>query len=480
MLSAEVEPYAKVGGLADVVTALSNALELCGVDVKIITPLYRQVRAGTELRKVADLGEIEMAGSAHPTAVFVDAAQALPSNYFVEGDEFFDREGIYNRPETGEGYEDNFERFTFFQLAALEALLRIDWKPQVIHCHDSHTALVPAYLKLGRMGEPFFSEISTVLTIHNLAYQGDFSADKFRLTGLPEELFYRSGPFEHKGRLNLIKAGICYADILNTVSPHYAREILTEQYGSGLEKVLQQRRKDLHGILNGIDVVEWNPETDPLIFANFSSQNLQGKRTNKDRLQALLGFEVRDVPLIGMISRLVDQKGFDLLLKVREELMEMDRQWVLLGMGLKKYHDELEEWAQQRPDKFSVHLKYDNQLARQIEAGCDLFVMPSRYEPCGLNQMYSLRYGTVPVVRHTGGLADTIRDFDPRSGTGNGFKFYDYDSKELLKGICRAVKMWEDRELWEKLVHNAMVEDFSWSRSAALYLELFQQAVTHP
>lgn len=477
MLAAEVRPYSTVGGLADVAAALPQALAELGVQVRVISPLYRQSRIAARLRKIGPLPEVAMDRQFYSAALYADFEQDAPRNFFIENDGFFDRDGIYADPATGEPYSDAFDRFNFFMLASLEAI-KILGKPHLIHCHDFHSALVPAYLKLSKMGEPFFKGVSTLLTIHNLAYQGVFEAEKFALTGLPRELFYPLGPFEFYGKLNVMKAGICYADILTTVSTQYAREIQSEAYGCGLESVLQRRRDDLYGILNGIDTREWNPETDPLIFANYSAGNLGGKKVNKAKLQDLCGFAPRGVPLIGMISRLVDQKGFDLILEAADEICRLDCQWVVLGTGLKKYQEGLKKLAHRNPEKFAVYLEYDTALAHRIEAGCDMFLMPSRFEPCGLNQLYSMRYGTIPIVRHTGGLVDTVEDFDASNGSGTGFRFYEYHSRELLSVLRRAIHHWHDRKVWKHLMRNAMAQDFSWERSARSYVELYHKALS--
>ena len=478
MVAAECRPYATDGGLADVVGALPQELATLGLEVRVMTPLYRQVRKGAKLVKIADLPPVTMGDRSYDSAVYADADQQLRRNYFVANDEFFDRDGIYNQPSTGEGYPDNFERFNFLNVGALDALKAIDWRPDVIHCHDSQTALIPAYLKLSRIMDPFYKGIATLFTIHNLAYQGIFEKAKYRLTGLPDDLFYAMGPFEFYGMLNSMKAGICYADALNTVSPQYAREIQTRELGYGLDDVLRARAKDLFGILNGIDTDTWNPATDPLIDRRFSVDDLESKVINKERLQDLCGFALRDVPLIGMISRLADQKGFDLLLAARDQLSRMDCQWVILGTGLKKYQDALRELARENPERFSVFLEYNNKLAHQIEAGSDMFLMPSRYEPCGLNQIYSMRYGSIPIVRHTGGLADTVKDFESKDGQGTGFKFQDYSSVELLKAIQRAMRAWKDKPVWRRLVINAMRQDHSWNRSAAHYLDVYKKVIS--
>jgi starch synthase len=480
MFSAEARPYATDGGLADVLAALPQALRKLGAEVRVLTPLHRQVRKAANVREIAELPAVVMGDQSYPSLLFVDQDQAPEHhNFFVYNEEFFDRDGIYNEPATGEGYPDSFERFNFFMIAALDALSAMNWRPDVIHCHDSQTGLVPAYLRLTRMSSSFYRGIATVFTIHNLAYQGVYDKAKFALTGLPPDLFYALGPFEFYNHLNLMKAAICYADVLNTVSPQYAREIQTPEVGYALDNVLRSRQNDLYGILNGIDTEVWNPAIDPLLFANYTAEDLSGKRINKERLQDLCGFAVRDVPLVGMISRLAEQKGFDLLLSLKDQLNRLDCQWVILGTGLKKYHDALRELARENPEKFAVFLEFNNQLAHRIEAGADVFLMPSRYEPCGLNQIYSMRYGTVPIVRHTGGLADTVRDVSDKEGRGTGFKFHEYSPSELLRALQRAIELWADRPAWEALMRNAMSEDFSWERSARQYLDLYSKAIEH-
>ena len=480
MLSAEVRPYATDGGLADVLAALPAALVESGVDVRVFSPMHRQVRRLADVVKVRDLPPVQMGLEAFDSALYCDRRQDPPRNFFIDNQKFFDRPGVYNDPASGEGYPDNFERFNFFMLAALDAIRYSGWKPQILHCHDSQTGLIPAYLKLSRIKDPFYRGMATVFTIHNLAYQGLVERPKFRLTGLPEDLFYPMGPFEFYGQLNVMKAAICYADLLTTVSPGYAREIQTPELGYGLDDVLRTRKAHLFGILNGIDTREWDPAKDPNIFAPYRSEDLTGKRINKEQLQDSCGFAIRKVPLIGMISRLVDQKGIDIFLAARKEIARMDCQWVILGTGLKKYQDALRELAQEHPDRFFVHLEFNNQLAHRIEAGADMFLMPSRYEPCGLNQIYSMRYGTIPIVRHTGGLADTVRDVNNKDGNGTGFKFHEYSSTELVKAINRACELWADKEQWQRLIRNAMAEDFSWNRSAREYLGLYSRVIEHP
>ena len=401
MLSAETYPYAKVGGLGDVVSALAAALVQEDAEVRILSPLYFQVDRSL-LKRQSKAIEVPMGDRSYTVTPYADDSQSPSVNYFIEGGGFFERPGIYDDPISGQGYPDNFERFNLFTLAALKAVESSQWKPDLFHCHDTHTALLPAYLKLlPEIG--YLRNTPTLLTIHNLAYQGIYAKEKFSLTGLPEGLFYPMSPFEFYGQLNTMKAGILHADVINTVSPRYAQEIQEEEMGCGLAAVLRERRSDLYGVLNGIDTQVWDPESDPLIFAHFSRDERSGKKTNLTRLRELSGLPELDVPLIAVVSRLVDQKGIDLILAIEDEIKQMDCQWVVLGKGTRSLEKELGRIAAEIPDHFSVHLEFSDRMAHRIEAGADIFVMPSRYEPCGLNQMYSMRYGTVPVVRSTAG-----------------------------------------------------------------------------
>ncbi len=480
MLSAEVWPYAVAGGLSDVVAALPRALAAHGAEVKVFSPLHGSVRQHKGITKLMDLAPLRMGDREFPGALYVDASGECRRNYFIAQPDLFDRDGVYVDPETGETYPDDFERFNYFMRAALEAFPQLDWRPDVLHCHDSHTALIPAYLKLSRMGEPFYRRVSSVLTIHNLNYQGQYPREKYKLTGLPPELFDPLGPFEYYGKLNSLKAGICYADRITTVSPQYAREIQTPENGCGLHEVLRLRKTFLQGILNGIDTQSWNPEMDCLIEANFSLNDLSGKLVNKRHLQALCGFPPSDAPLIGLITRLPEQDGVDLFLDAAPALEGMDCQWLILGTGLRKHAAALQEWGRRQPDGFALHQGFSDRLAHSLFAGCDLFLMPARYEPCGLNQMYGMRYGAIPIVRHCGGLADTVVQYKPEEGSGQGFKFYAYESADLVRAIRQAVALWnENPEAWRRLIANAMSQDFSWERSAESYIEAYRLAVSH-
>ncbi|MDZ7372509.1 MAG: glycogen synthase GlgA [candidate division KSB1 bacterium] len=482
-VSPEVAPFAKTGGLADVAGALPKALKEMGHDIRIMMPKYGCISERKYvLREVIRLREIPVRLGQRQYVVSAKSAflpDAKVQVYFVDYPPYFDRDSLYVNPSTGQDWSDNPERFALFCRAVIEVLKVLHWQPDVIHCNDWQTALIPAYLKTRLQGDPFFAKVSTLLTIHNLAYQGVFDASVAEVIDLPPELFQPGGPLEFYGKVNFLKAGIVYADAISTVSEKYAEEIQTEEFGAGLDGVLRQRAADIHGILNGVDYTVWNPETDEFIPHKYSASDLSGKLRDKEALLTHVGLAFRpDVPVIGMISRLAEQKGFDILAEAMDSILAMDVQMVLLGTGDPKYHKIFEKFAKKYPSKLSVNLRFDEPLAHLIEAGSDMFLMPSRYEPCGLNQIYSLRYGTIPIVRATGGLADTIQDFDPETGRGNGFVFQEYSAAALLDAIGRALKVYQDRTTWTKLVKNAMRQDFSWQASARKYVALYKKLIT--
>ncbi len=509
--SSEMVPFAKTGGLADVAGSLPFALSELGHEVRVAMPKYAVIDAKKfGLKKLSALevpiahrtvkgalweakmgGEGSEEGELKAKCKMKDEkckTQSPPPQseirnpkseiqvWFIGQEAYFNREGLYQ--EAGEDYRDNLARFTFFCRGVLEALKKLDWKPDVIHANDWQAALIPIYLKTLYAEDPFFKNVSTVFTIHNLAFQGTFESELLSLTGLSWDEFVPE-KLEFYGKLNLMKGGIVYADVLNTVSRQYSKEIQTAELGCGLEGLLASRAHDLYGVLNGIDYDVWDPETDGLIARNFSPDDPKGKQACKAALQKESGLPKRDVPLIGIISRLTDQKGFDLIAEVIEEIMGLDLQLVLLGTGMPKYHKMFEQIGKQYPKKMGIHLTFDNALAHRIEAGSDLFLMPSRYEPCGLNQLYSLKYGTVPIVRATGGLADTIVDYTPQRagrGTANGFVFREYSARALLVAIKRAVATYQDRETWKQLMRTGMTQDFSWRHSAREYVSLYRKA----
>ncbi len=482
-VSSEVVPFAKTGGLADVAGALPVALKETEQDIRVMMANYKSINERKfVLREVIRLKEVKV--TLDGDTKIVDGKTAfLPNSkvhvYFLHIPDYFDRKELYVDPATGKDFEDNAERFGSFSKATLETLKLLYWQPDIIHCNEWQTALIPFYLKTTYKNDEFFKNTRTVLTLHNLAYQGIFPLEKAKKVEIPEDYIRPGKEFEFYGKLNLLKGGILFADILNTVSEKYAQEITTDpDMGFGFEQILASRKKDLVGILNGVDYEHWNPESDTLIPQNYSPDSLENKIKNKTVLckQNNLTFN-ENVPVIGIISRLADQKGFDLIEKVADELMAMDIQVVILGTGDPKYHTLFEKLAKKHPKKLAVNLRFDNKLAHLIEAGADIFLMPSRFEPCGLNQMYSLKYGTVPVVRETGGLADTIQNFDPKTKQGTGFTFKKYDAKEMLNTLKRAVKVFGDKKTWRNIQKAGMKKDFSWKQSAVKYQELYHRAL---
>jgi starch synthase len=475
-VSSEVAPYAKTGGLADVTGSLPKALTSLGLDVRIVLPLYQVVKnGGFNLQELVPCLPVPLPWQVSPAKVFT----LKPTNdvpvYFIENDEYYDREYIYSTPQGD--YPDNAQRFIFFCRAIPELLKKLDFSPQVIHCHDWQTALLPVYLKTILKKDHFFRAILALYTIHNLAYQGIFSAESYPLTGLPPELFSAQG-LEYWGKVNFMKGGILFADIITTVSQKYSQEIQTSEYGYGLEKVLQNRSQDLYGIINGVDYDQWNPATDKFLIANYDQNNTSGKKICKRDLISQFNLKIAEEwPIIAMISRLADQKGMDLVAEAIDQLMEMDLGFVLLGTGEERYHILFQEIGKRYPDKTGIKIEFNNILAHKIEAGADFFLMPSRYEPCGLNQIYSLKYGTIPIVRATGGLDDTIEDFDPLTGQGTGFKFAQYAVEPLVAKVKEAIAVYHNKRLWEKIMANAMAQDFSWTSSAHRYKELYLKGV---
>jgi starch synthase len=476
MIAAEASPFAKVGGLGDVIGALPRALVQLGVKPAVIIPAYKTVQTcGFAVRSCKAIPGFHI-----PMASFQEHAEVFQARldgmdvYMIGSRKYFDREGIYDDPATGEGYPDDMERFIFFMKSALELILRLRAPVDIIHCHDYHTALVPGLLKTNYQEQPFFSDVGTLFTIHNMAYQGIFSKEALDYAGIAPEHFHPASPFEYWGRVNFMKAGIELADKVNTVSHTYSVETQTNpEFGMGLEGVLQDRKEDYTGIVNGIDYDEWDPQTDPFLPAHFSVRDISGKEKCKKYLQHRFHFPIRkSVPLAGMISRLTDQKGLDLVVEAMEEMMALDLQLIILGTGQKKYHKLFQQIASRYPRKVGLCLSFDNELAHKIEAGCDMFLMPSKFEPCGLNQLYSLRYGTIPIVRSTGGLADTVIPHDRENGTG--FTFSKYSVEDMMGAIRQALKIYSNSPEWNALVIRAMSQDWSWDRSAREYLKLYQ------
>ena len=480
-ISPEAVPYAKTGGLADVAGALPKSLAKLGHTVKLAMPLYKHVdRDRFNLRQVASDLTGRMADRDEKFNLYkgdsdVEGFEVL----FIENNGFFSRPELYRDPSSGKDWDDNDERFGFFARAVLETCRSINFIPDVIHCNDWQSGLIPAFLKVDS-GYSDFSDTSTIFSIHNIAYQGNFPAKSFDKLGLEDSLFASGRGFEYWEKVSYLKAGIWYADLINTVSETYANEIQSSnEYGYGFEGVLKDRSADLFGILNGIDYNIWDPSVDELIPAKFKPEKLAGKKKCKNALRKKVKLPMvrRDVPIIGIISRLADQKGFDLIEEVAEDLMALDIQIVLLGTGDEKYHKLFSELHKKYPKKIAALLEFNNEMAHLIEAGSDMFLMPSRYEPCGLNQLYSLRYGTIPIVRKTGGLADTIENANPAKGTGNGFVFTRYDSREMLNTIKFACEVYRDKNVWEIMMLRGMRQDFSWDASAKKYVELYKKAI---
>jgi starch synthase len=475
MVSPEVAPLAKTGGLADVTSALSQALKGLGVDVRLVLPFYRSVReGGYKPRRILQGLRISLGDQVLEGDVLEGSLEGGIPVYLIDREDLYDRSNLYGNSRGD--YYDNLERFTFLSHAALKTTEAIAFWPHILHCHDWQTGLIPALLR-GPLGDvPFYRTLRTVFTIHNLGYQGIFPSGKLKVTSLPPEDFFHPEGLEFWGNISLLKAGIVYADAITTVSPTYAREIQTEEMGMGMEGILRSRRKALHGILNGIDYRVWDPETDRFLSFRYSAHNLNGKQRQKfDLLQELgLLLSLKDRPLLGMVSRLDRQKGFDLVLEALAEIMKLDVGMVVLGSGDHEIQEALWRAAHRYPGRMAVRVGMDERLAHRIIAGSDILLLPSRYEPCGLTQMYALRYGTVPVVRATGGLDDTVVAFDEASGKGNGFKFTPYEPTALTETVRKSVEIFHDRKVWRRLQVNGMKADFSWERSATRYLQLYQ------
>lgn len=479
-VTSEVVPFAKTGGLADVSSALPLALTELGHDVRIVAPKYGTISERRnrihEIKRLKDI-PIEVAGE--ESMAVVKSSQVVNSRakvqvYLVTNDKYFEtHKGIYQDPKTGKDFPNNDERFIFFQKAVLETCFRLGWRPDIIHCNDWQTSLIPVYLKEFYAKDPFFSHTKTVLTIHNMAYQGRFPSTTFEKMGLNPKLFSPTG-LEHQGDTSFLKGGIICADAVTTVSPSYAREIMTAEYGEGLEAVIKKHKEKLTGILNGIDTEVWNPATDKLLETKYSTANLEEKFENKTELGKRFDFEADvDIPVVGMIARLVEQKGYDLLIESIDAIMGLGVQLVVMGEGEKRFQTALEK-AARKHKRLAVNFTYDEELAHLIQGGADMLVMPSKFEPCGLNQLYALAYSTVPVVHKTGGLADSILEYNARKGVGNGFLFTEYSSAALVDALKRAVALYKDEEKWEELQMRIMGEDHSWKASGEQYVELYR------
>ena len=474
LASSEVYPFSKTGGLADMVGALGKALAHAGHEARIVTPLYRGIREKfPQLRRERWDFNLPLGTKWHQGGLWSCEIEENFTVYFVEQPAFFDRRGIYQ--EENISYADNAERFIFFSKCVAHLARYLPWRADIIHVHDWQAALVPA-LVLQQQREGWGNPPPTCLTIHNLAYQGVFWPGALALTNLPGEFFTTDG-LEFFGQLNCLKAGIAFTDIITTVSPRYAREITTEEFGCGLDGLLRKRRERLFGILNGVDYGEWNTNKNPRLFKPYSAGRMTGKKSNKAELQKLLGLpEVEDVPLFGTISRLAEQKGVDIQLGALEEMLNTRMQFVLLGSGSPAYERAYLELAKRFPEKVAVRIGYDEKLSHRIEAACDFFLMPSQFEPCGLNQMYSLRYGTIPIVRATGGLDDSVVDFTEDAELANGIKFQEYSPHALAKAIRKALVLFGQPTLLRRCRKNAMNADFSWEKTVSEYVRIYELA----
>ncbi len=474
MASPEIVPFAKTGGLGDVMGSLPQALEQLGIKVTLIMPAYRSVlRGGFQLEDTGIKLAIPISTRREEVTLLRSKTGKNIPVYFVRNDRYFDREYLYGTPEGD--YLDNAERFIVFSRAVLE-VLRLD-PPSILQTHDWQAALSIVFLKTQPHLYPELSQTKTICTVHNLGYQGLFWHLDWHLLNLDWSLFTPT-QLEFYSRINFLKGGLVFSDAITTVSPTYAEEIKTVEQGFGLHGIFRERAANLMGILNGADYDVWNPETDKHIARKYGPGKLAGKKACKADLQRIFKIpQDPDIPVIGMVSRLTAQKGFDLLEKAMEQLISRDLQFVLLGTGDKQYQEILNKAAAKFPDRVGARIEFDEALSHKIIAGSDMLLLPSRYEPSGLTQIYGLKYGTIPVVRATGGLKDTVEEFDPKTGKGNGFVFVPYEVQPLLDAVDRALEAFRDRKAWATLMQNAMAADFSWERSAQAYLELYKRLI---
>ncbi len=473
--ASECFPYVKTGGLGDIIGSLPKAINEEGCEVKLFLPLYGGIKTEEHnLRVLEEFRDIPVS-IGNKEVTFSVRYGTLPESevevFLIDCPVYFHRDMPYtNDP-------DENERFILFQIAVIETLQRLKWALDVIHCNDWQTSLIPVYLKTNYKWDKLFEHTSVLLSIHNIGYQGRFSSDAVQNAGLSYSDYYPGGPYELDGTFCFLKAGILFSEIITTVSPTYAKEIQTSEFGAGMEGVLSTRKDDLYGVLNGIDTGIWNPKTDKFIPYNYSKRGIKNKIKCKKELLSEAGIEYNeDIPLIGIVSRFAGQKGFDLMFPVVNELMNLPFQLLVLGSGEDRTEKFFEVLAESFPEKVNTYIGYNNRLAHWITAGCDMFLMPSQYEPCGLNQMYSLNYGTVPIVKKTGGLADTVLDFHEYDEKGNGFTFKEHTSFALFSAIERALTMFNDKKIWKEIMMRGMKEDFSWKHSAKEYMRLYKKA----
>ena len=472
ILAAEIVPFAKAGGMADVVGALPKALKALGHDVRLVMPRYSQVKPERfDLQPVLETVSVPMGAYQEQVRVLQGTIGGDIPVYFIDSLRYFDRDNIY-------GYTDDGERFILFCRAALEAVRALGWSPDVIHCNDWQTGIVPNWLHTIYHEDPFFADVATVYTIHNLAYQGIFGRRILEVAGVAAGGFLYQHIVELANVVDIMGRGIIFADAITTVSERYAQEILTPTFGERLDQLLRSRRERLSGILNGIDYQEMDPSTDHHIHTHFDAQSLDQRAQNKLALQERAHFPVKpEVPLLAMISRLADSKGFDLIAQIAQPLLAQGVQLVVLSIGQQQYHELFQSLAARYPEQVAIFLTFNSELAQAIYAGCDMFLMPSRFEPCGLGQLIAMRYGGVPIVRSVGGLADTVEEYDPNTGSGNGFTFTNYDPWELFAAIVRAIELYRFKDAWRVLQQRCMAADHSWQASARRYVEVYYQAV---
>ena len=465
LVASEGAPFAKTGGLADVIGALPKALKKNGVDVRVIMPYYKSIK-DQNIAYYRGYNYVRMGSSLEYAGIF-HAIKDDIDYYFVDSEKYFSRDGLY-------GYGDDGERFAFFDFAVLEALRVVDFFPDIIHCNDWQTGLIPYILKKNYYSYNVYNRIRTVYSIHNIQYQGIFPMDMMSILYMPY-----SNSIEFGGCINFMKTAIMESDIITTVSPTYKNEVLTDYYGYNMNNVLGLRYFDFHGILNGIDTVRYNPETDPYIYKNYSASTfVSGKKGNKKALLEEFGLDNKeDVPLFGMVCRLVDQKGIDLLMPILDDvIVNSNAKFILMGSGERNYEDYFRSLEARYPNRFKCYIGYSDRVAQKIYAGSDLFLMPSMFEPCGLGQMIAMRYGTLPLVRETGGLKDTVIPYNHFNGSGTGFSFTNYDSNSLKDVMYLAIDTYNNhKDDWKKLIKQAMEMDFSWNASALIYIDLYRK-----
>lgn len=474
-VTSEVSPFVKTGGLADVSAGLPLALVEMGHDVRIIAPKYGNIsERRNRIHEIKRLKDIPIEVDGRETMATVKSSQVVNSRskvqvYLVTSEEYFEpNKGAYVHPKTGKDFPNNDERFIFFQKAAIETCFRLGWKPDIIHCNDWQTGLIPVFVRELYGDDGFFDDTKTIFTIHNLAYQGIFPKASFEKTGLDASLFSAKG-VAHDKMLNMMKAGIMFADVVTTVSPGYAREIAKKEHGEGLESIIRKAKDRMHGILNGVDTEEWNPSSDKMIDEKYGADSLVDKYDNKKALAKAFGFKAEaSRPVIAMIARMVEQKGYDLILEALPKLSDIEADFIFMGEGSGKIPKDLEKKAK-KIDNVQVRIGYEEELAHLTFAGSDFVLMPSKFEPCGLNQFYAMVYGAVPIVRSTGGLADSVEPYNVAKGTGDGFVFKKYEVAEMLAAIETAVEFFGNDEAFEELQKRLMQRDVSWGVAAEIY-----------